>query len=82
MATEIEKVMSLILKDADQKQDDAGRGGMMHDGGASRLREQVLFYKAGLNNTIPKEWEEYSKKSKRISDPEYSEYVRLKNKFE
>ena len=28
--------------------------------------------------TIPEEWEEYFK----ITDPEYNEYIRLKNKFE
>lgn len=70
--------MDLVLKDADNKAEDAGFGGRMDDGGASSLREQVAFYKAGMNNIIPKEWLKYEE----ILDPEYSEYIRLKNKFE
>lgn len=78
MKIQIEKIIELVLKDADQRAEDAGFGGRMDDGGASRLRDQVAFYKAGMNNILPNEWLKYEEKL----DPEYSEYIRLKNKFE
>ena len=78
---DIEKVMDLILKDADNKKETAAYNGSMNDDGASRLKEQVSFYKAGRQGVIPLEWSKYAEESKKISDPEYSEYIRLKNKF-
>ena len=74
----IKKIMDLILKDADKRASDAGYAGRQDDGGASRLRDQVKFYKAGMKGDTPEEWYEYVKNT----DPEYSEYVRLKQKFE
>lgn len=79
---DIEKLIELVLKDAHNKSEDAGFGGRMDDGGASVMRSQVEFYRAGLNKTIPTEWDKYVKKYLEIYDPEYSEYLRLKQKFE
>lgn len=78
---DIEKIMELVLEDATKKADDAGYGGRWDDGGASTLREQVEFYRCGMKGEIPTEWREYVKKIKKISDPEYAEYLRLKEKF-
>ena len=78
MKTDIKKIMDLILKDADKKAEDAGYSGRMDDGGASRLRDQVKFYQLGMNDQIPNDWKKYVKET----DPEFSEYIRLKNKFE
>jgi len=77
----VEKIMELILEDADKKEMNAGYGGSHSDGGASRLRDQVNFYKAGMNGIIPTVWDEYVKEYVKNTDPEYSEYVRLKEKF-
>ena len=78
MNVDIVKVMELVLEDAHNKAEDAGFGGRMDDGGASVMRSQVEFYRAGLNKTIPTEWNKYVK----MTDPEFSEYIRLKQKFE
>jgi hypothetical protein len=82
MNIDIEKLMEIILNDADKRAENAGYGGSHSDGGASRLRDQVKFYKAGINGTIPTEWNDYLTEYVRNTDPEFSEYVRLKEKFE
>jgi hypothetical protein len=79
---EIEQVIELVLKEATARENEAGFNGSMSDGGAGRLRDQVAFYKMGMEGTIPSEWREYLIKAKRESDPEFREYVRLKEKFE
>jgi hypothetical protein len=79
---DIEKLIELVLKDAENQAESAGYGGRMDDGGASKMRSQVEFYRAGLNKTFPPEWDKYVKKYLEIYDPEYSEYIRLKQKFE
>jgi len=78
---DIIKVMELIKLEATKKAEDAGYQGSLNDGGASILRNQVNFYTAGMNGTIPEEWKKYVKESLKISDPEYSEYIRLKEKY-
>ena len=79
---DIVKVMELVLKDAHNKSEDAGFSGRHDDGGASILRSQVEFYRAGVNHTIPTEWNKYVKEYLEMTDPEYIEYTRLKQKFE
>lgn len=73
----IDKVMALVLKDAENKKLDAGYSGRWDDGGANRLEEQVKFFKLGMAGTLPPDWDKY----KRELDPEYVEYLRLKRKF-
>lgn len=72
-----DKIIALVLNDASSKRNDAGYGGRMDDGGASRLEDQVKFFQYGLACKLPTEWEGY----KKLLDPEYVEYVRLKRKF-
>lgn len=74
----IDRVMELVLKDAEGLEMDAGWGGSPSDGGAGRLRDQVKFYKYGAANELPPEWKSYTDKL----DPEYDTFLRLKNKFE
>ena len=74
---QIEKLKRVILDDAGRKRDDAGHGGRMDDGGASRLEDQVRFFTLGQQGDIPVEWREYEK----YLDPEWAEYERLKKKF-
>lgn len=78
MAFEIEKVMEIVLQEADERQRAAGHNGERGDGGASMLRQQVKFYKMGMAGHVPIEWEKYKQKL----DPEWKEYLRLKEKFE
>lgn len=79
---DIADVMELILKDAKNNAENAGYAGRQDDGGARELRAQVKFYRDGMNNVIPQEWFKYVEKIKITSDPEFSNYIRLKKKFE
>ena len=78
----INEIMDLILVNAEQMRTDAAMGGEMGDGGASRLEEQVKFYKQGWEGHFPNEWETYRRQYNRENDPEYETYLRLKDKFE
>ena len=77
MAEDVSKVISQILKEAETKKTNARYNGEYGDGGAGTLEMQVKFYRYGLQGVMPKEWESYAKKT----DPEYDEYLRLKEKF-
>lgn len=59
----------------------AAYGGEPSDRGASDLEKQIKAYKAGMNGEIPDMWSGYEEKLNKESDPEYEEYVRLKEKF-
>jgi len=78
MNSKIEAIISKVLQDAHQKKEGAAYNGSHGDGGASRLEEQVKFYRYGQKNIMPSEWGKYEKEI----DPEYNEYMRLKKKFE
>lgn len=68
-------------QDAERKRNDAAGGGSMHDGGAGQLEAVVDAWVAGLEGKIPKQLQSYADQVKIESDPEYAEYLRLKDKF-
>ena len=72
-----DKIIPFVKADAHTKREDAGYGGRMDDGGASRLEDQIKFFQYGLSCSFPPEWEGYRKQL----DPEYIEFLRLKRKF-
>lgn len=72
-----DKIIPLVLAAAKSAREDAGFSGLMSDGGASILEAQVKFFQYGLSCQFPPEWEQYRK----LLDPEYIEYLRLKRKF-
>lgn len=78
----IDKVIALILKDAEDRRTAAGYNGSWDDGGAGALKQQVQFYQYGALGLLPPEWSSYRKQAETQADPEYAEYVRLKKKFE
>ncbi len=55
----IEQIMDFVLKGAESAREDAGFSGRWDDGGASRLEDQVKFYKMGMKGTVPQEWEKF-----------------------
>jgi hypothetical protein len=55
----IEQIMDFVLKGAETSREDASYGERWDDGGASRLEDQVRFYKMGMKNEIPKDWEKF-----------------------
>jgi ATP sulfurylase len=67
---------------ADKKEQNARMDAQMSDGGAKILRDQVDMYICGQINIIPTQWDEYYKQYTKELDPEYGEYLRLKDKFE
>jgi len=72
-----DRITALVEKRAKEVADNAAFGGCMHDGGASSLREQIEFFNCGRRRVIPSGWAQYEKQI----DPEYTEYLRLKQKF-
>lgn len=77
----VRKMCLLIEEDAADKAYSAGMDGAREDYGAGALRDQVKFFRYGMNGVIPTEWTKYEVKAKDSMDPEYSEYQRLKEKF-
>lgn len=78
----IDKIMDKVLENAEKVRMDAAYGGHHHDGGASDMETQVLFYKYGETGVVPPEWETYVKQVNREEDPDYEVYLKLKDKFE
>lgn len=81
MKIDINKVIELVLADADERGEAAGMDGRWDDGGRDRIREQVDYYRCGLDRVIPVDWQKYVDHLDAISDPEYEIYKRLKDKF-
>lgn len=73
--------LEFLRKKAESLADAAGYNGEMNDGGATRLREAISAYVAGTKGIVPSAWENYVAEYQTLNDPEYSEYVRLRNKF-
>lgn len=74
---DIDKLMDLVLEEANDKESIAAHSGDWNDGGASNLRNQVYFYRLGQQNKVPKEWMRHADKL----DPEWQELQRLQKKF-
>lgn len=82
MTEEHAELLFVILEDAAQKALNAGYSGEKHDGGASRIVDQVEMFVHGWFKLIPREWGLILSRLKAQKDPEWVEYQRLKNKFE
>jgi len=78
----LDLILGIIRIDAEKKRDNAAQGGEYGDGGASALEDQILIYKCGLSGKFPSKWEKYRKEYENSIDPEYQEYLKLKEKFE
>jgi hypothetical protein len=78
----IEKVIKKVEEYAEEQAYDAAMEGAMNDGGRSRTLDSIKFYRCGLDNQIPVEWEGFIKEINREEDPEYKYYLKLKEKFE
>lgn len=76
-----EKIARAALIDADAKAYNAGMNGSWADDGASAIRQTVEDWKHGLAGTVPPRLEQYRKKVLQEEDPEYAEYLRLREKF-
>lgn len=77
------------LKKADDLRANAGYSGAMHDGGSGRVQDEANAFICGLSGILPNGWNtemakvqmDFDQKVKE-KDPEYKEFVRLKEKFD
>lgn len=65
----------------------ASMGGRWDDGGASLMEERLSFWLDGVNfalsdNNYTEKYKDIVNKLSKESDPEYKEYLRMKDKFE
>lgn len=81
MQVDINKVIEVIIADAENKRLGAGMDGRWDDGGARTLQTQIEYYRYGMSGTIPPDWMKYVEEAKAKADPEYETYKRLKAKF-
>jgi hypothetical protein len=79
---DIETIMSKVMAEAHNARESAGYSGSWGDGGAGVMEAQVQFYRYGRDGVVPPEWQKYAEQARKEADPEYSEYQRLKGKFE
>jgi hypothetical protein len=77
MDKRIETIMQLVLSEADDKESSAAHSGGWGDGGAGTLKDQVRFYKLGMQGKMPEEWKKYEV----TLDPEYQKFLELEKKF-
>lgn len=79
---DIETIMQKVLTEAHNARENAGYSGSWGDGGAGILEAQVQFYRYGQQGIVPPEWQKHAEQARKEADPEYSEYQRLRGKFE
>ena len=80
MAVDI-NFIDFLQKEAKILGNSAAHNGAYNDGGQKELERQVQAWMAGRAGQIPSFWESYMKKYRRETDPEFKEYIRLKEKF-
>lgn len=71
----IETILLVEREIAVQHELDKGRD--WHSNISGQLEKELSFYKAGINREIPQSWAHLMK----TVDPEYQEFIRLKEKF-
>jgi hypothetical protein len=81
----LEKAIYLYKNHYKEKKEDAAYSGSYGDGGYGLAINYINIFNAGIeyakNGTIPQFLKEYFEAAEKQADPEYQEYIRLKNKF-
>jgi hypothetical protein len=75
-------LIDFIIKKAEQEKENAAFSGCWSDGGYQSTLDEISIWKAGLEGKVPKEWSAYVRAFRRETDPEYKDYIRLKDKFD
>ena len=82
----VRKAIQLKIEEAEKARDDAAYGGEYHDGGYSVEMKIIAAFQDGITyeqiGKIPSWLNVYVDKAKKMNDPEWENYLRLKNKFE
>jgi len=74
-------IIEILYKEADRKDESSAYAGGTGGAGGD-LRRQTQMYVAGREHGIPKEFQEFVDQYRKERDPEYEQYLRLKEKFE
>jgi hypothetical protein len=56
-----------------------------YGGGWPKLGDEkkaLAYYDLGYHRILPNDWKEYKKEFEDLNDPEYTEFLRLREKFE
>lgn len=78
----VHRVVKFMRAKAQLYRDNAGYSGAMHDGGAARLEEAIEAFLHGyFRKSWPQKWFKDIEEMSKNDDPEYKEYLRLKDKF-
>lgn len=75
-------IIGSVSKASDAKERMAAMSGAAGDGGASRMRDKLKYWTAGLRNEVPDEYQGIVRQFEKELDPEYAQYLKLKKKFE
>lgn len=75
-------IVDVVSNESDDKELIAAMSGAAGDGGASRMRDKLRYWTAGLRNEVPDEYQEIVRQFEKEQDPEYAQYLKLKKKFE
>lgn len=82
----IEEALQLMRTEAERKGENAAYGGRSDDGGMRGMLSTIETFEDGIRYSttgVHPEWlKEYVDQAKTQKDPEYNEYIRLKEKFE
>lgn len=73
-------IADFIKRKAQQLTDDADYYGSNNNPGVP-LKREVEAFQSGLDRIIPPSWEKLVKEYETENDPEYKEFLRLKQKF-
>jgi hypothetical protein len=77
----VRKLASVVRNEANSLEMNAGMSGLHHDGGAGRLLAMLGAWQDGLAQKVPEEFKVFVNQIEREEDPEYPDYLRLKEKF-
>lgn len=77
----VKHISKRVITRAAEKALDAGYSGAHHDGGARRLVSELKAWCRGLDGELPEEFREDCVTITKEEDPEYAEYLRLREKF-
>lgn len=78
----VEQILEAVIDECATLADNAGHSGSYNDGGAGELWKQVNVWLTGLQGTgVPSTFDKAVEIYAKSVDPEYDNYLRLKEKF-
>lgn len=76
------KIAVRARNEAKNMRENAGHADRMDDGGAGSLEDLVTGWEYGLAGEVPHKLQKYEELIKTEDDPDWTEYQRLKKKFD